>query len=159
MSDLPSLGSRGEGWVAIQFALLLLVFMVAPLVGPTWSGIAADLTWIVGVAAVVAGIVMLAAGAIALGGSLTPFPRPRDDAAFVQHGIYGAVRHPLYGGLVLLALGWSLVWASAAAVVVSLLLAGFLVLKSHREEAWLRERYPTYTAYAVRTRRLIPWLY
>lgn len=159
MTDLPSLGPRGEGWVVIQFALLLLVFIAALLVGPTWSGIIADLTWIIGVAAMVAGIAMLAAGAVALGGALTPFPRPRDDAAFVQRGIYGSVRHPLYGGLVLLALGWSLVWASAAAVLVSLLLAGFLVLKSRREEAWLRERFPTYTAYAVRTRRLIPWLY
>ena len=159
MTHLPSLGPRGEGWVVIQCLLLLLVFVTALLVGPSWRGIWAAPSWIVGVGLIVAGLGMLIAGAIALGRGLTPLPRPRDDAAFVQHGVYGLVRHPLYGGLVLASLGWSLVWASAAALVITLVLAVFLVLKSQREEVWLLDRFPTYTAYAVRTRRLIPWIY
>jgi protein-S-isoprenylcysteine O-methyltransferase Ste14 len=159
VTHLPSLGPRGEGWVAIQFVLLVLVFVVALLAGPSWRGIVADLTWIIGVGLIAAGLGMLIAGALALGRGLTPLPRPRDDATFVQHGIFGLVRHPLYGGLILVSLGWSLVWASAPATVVTLVLALFFGLKSRREEVWLRDRFPTYTAYALRTRRLIPWLY
>lgn len=159
MTRLPSLGPRGEGWVAVQFLLLLLVFVAGLLAGPSWQGIAADISWIIGVGLIVAGVGLLVGGASALGRGLTPLPRPRDDAAFVQHGIYGLVRHPLYGGLVLASLGWSLMWASAVALLLALVLGAFLVLKSHREESWLRDRFPTYTAYAARTRRFIPWLY
>ena len=32
MSRLPDLGPRGEGWVIIQFLLLLLVFVTVPVI-------------------------------------------------------------------------------------------------------------------------------
>jgi protein-S-isoprenylcysteine O-methyltransferase Ste14 len=42
---------------------------------------------------------------------------------------------------------------------VAVLLAGWLDLKSRREEAWLVERYPAYAEYRARTARFVAGLY
>ena len=69
------------------------------------------------------------------------------------------VRHPIYGGIVLAALGWGLVTASIAGARDGRRHPGASsTLKSRREEAWLVERFPDYPAYRARTRRLIPWI-
>ena len=98
-------------------------------------------------------------GLLDLRGALTPLPRPREGAELVEIGVYRLVRHPVYGGLVLAAVGWGLFTASVVALATAPLLLGFFRLKSGREEAWLRERYPAYEAYAARTKRMIPWVY
>jgi len=89
---------------------------------------------------------------------MTPLPRPRQDGALVETGVYALVRHPIYGGLILAALGWAMVRASIVAVILAAALAAFFRLKSSREERWLEMRYPDYAAYRARTRRFIPWI-
>jgi protein-S-isoprenylcysteine O-methyltransferase Ste14 len=90
--------------------------------------------------------------------ALTPLPYPRDGAELVETGVYARVRHPIYGGLIMAAVGWGLVAASPISIVLAGVLFGFFQLKSRREEIWLTERYPGYPAYRERTRRLIPWI-
>ena len=108
-----------------------------------------------GILLIVAGLAVVLVAALTLGRAFTPLPRPR-RGKLRQHGIYGVVRHPVYGGVVLLALGWSLAGAPLA-LVPTALLAGLFELKSLREEAWLVERYPEYAAYRERTpHRFIP---
>jgi hypothetical protein len=41
----------------------------------------------------------------------------------------------------------------------ALIQAVLLDIKARREERWLREKFPDYDEYAVKVRRLIPWLY
>ena len=66
----------------------------------------------------------------------------------------------MYGGGILFALGWSIVFASIAGLGVTLALAVFLDLKSRREEEWLTEHYDDYEAYRQRTpRRFLPFVY
>jgi protein-S-isoprenylcysteine O-methyltransferase Ste14 len=155
---LPPLGPRGEGWVALQFVLIALVVLVGML-GPRWPSPSTTPLVAVGVAVAAAGIVMVAAGIRHLGASLTPLPRPREDASLRQNGSYRFVRHPIYGGIVLAGLGWSLA-RSPLALGAWLLLAAFLELKSRREEAWLSQRYVNYAAYRARVRwRLVPWVH
>ena len=89
---------------------------------------------------------------------MTPLPRPRDGAELVVTGAYALVRHPVYGGLILVAFGWAIARASIAAVLLAAVLATFFRLKSAREERWLETRYPDYAAYRARTRRFIPWV-
>ena len=68
------------------------------------------------------------------------------------------MRHPIYGGVILLALGWSLA-SSPVGLIPTALLVALLELKSRREEAWLVERYPEYETYRARTpHRFLPWL-
>ncbi len=106
------------------------------------------------------GLALLVAGSIGLGSALTPFPRPRERASLMEGGVYARARHPIYGGAILLAAGWSLIFASVAGAIFTALLVVFFELKARREEAWLRERYPDYDDYARRTRRhFVPFLY
>ena len=159
MPELPSLGPRGEGWVVLQIVLLAVVIIAGLASDGAWTGPLASLTSPLGLALLLAGGLLAGRGILDLGRNLTPVPRPREDARLVDTGAYALVRHPLYGGLVLGALGWSLLVASPLSLLLVAVLAIVLDLKSRREEAWLRERYPGYLAYMARTRRLIPWLY
>lgn len=147
----PDLGTRGEGWVAMQAILLLGVAGVSFL-GSGWPGAWRSPLRVAGSAALVAGAGLVVIGARSLGTALTPLPRPRNAATLREGGIYRFVRHPIYGGLVVLVLGVSLL-SSPWALVPSALLALVLVGKSVREERWLVERYPGYTAYRERVRR------
>lgn len=158
MSDLPALGPRGEGWVAIQFLLLALVGL-AGLAGPVWDGAARTVTTVAGLFLLAAGGVLAVRGIVDLRAALTPLPHPRDDARLVDTGAYRLVRHPIYGGLVIGAAGYGLVMASPLALAGAVGLAVFFRLKSAREEAWLEARYAGYPAYRARTRRLIPWIW
>jgi protein-S-isoprenylcysteine O-methyltransferase Ste14 len=155
---MPSLGPRGEGWVAIQAILLLLVALAGWFGGPSWSGLARVAGALVGVALIVAGAVLAMRGTRDLQENLTPFPRPRDGATLVQAGVYARVRHPIYGGIVLASAGWALATASIPALVLAGVVWMYFTAKSMREEVWLVERFPDYGAYRARTRRLIPWV-
>jgi protein-S-isoprenylcysteine O-methyltransferase Ste14 len=152
---IPSLGRRGEGWVVLQFLLIGNVAFAAAVDRPWPDAVATPLWWI-GIASVGAGAVLFVRAVRDLGTSLTAFPKPHGTSTLRTGGIYASVRHPIYGGLVLLALGWSLMHAPMA-LAPTALLAVVLDLKSRREETFLEERYPDYAAYRKRVpRRLFP---
>jgi protein-S-isoprenylcysteine O-methyltransferase Ste14 len=156
--SLPALGPRGEGWFLIQVVLLGAIALAGTL-APSWSGLPRAVGVAVGAALIGGGGLLTVRGVLDLGGNLTPFPRPRKGARLVDTGAYRLVRHPIYGGLVLGALGWGLLTASVAALVGAAVLLAFFDLKSRREEAWLLEQLEGYDRYRSRTRRLLPWLY
>ena len=156
---LPALGRRGEGWVVGQLLLMAAVFLSA-LLGRSWSGGYAVAALAIGGVLFALGLGLLAWAGLRLGSSLTPFPAPRTDQTVKTAGPYALVRHPMYGGGILIALGWSIIFATVAGLVLTLVLALFLDLKARREEAWLSERLDGYTDYRRRTRRkLLPFLY
>jgi protein-S-isoprenylcysteine O-methyltransferase Ste14 len=157
MTRLPSLGPRGEGWVAIQ-GVLLVTTAAAGLLGPAWDGAARLLTSVVGAALIAAGLWLAVRGIRDFRDALTPLPYPRPGGQLVETGVYALVRHPIYGGLVIAGVGWGLLAASPVAIGAALVLLGFFELKSRREEAWLEVRFAGYAAYRARTRRLIPWV-
>ena len=166
MAHIPSLGPRGVGWVLLQGILLVLVGAAGlralagadGLLGASWSGPVRIVTSAVAVALMGAGVVQARRGMRDLGASLTPLPHPTDDAELVETGIYASVRHPIYGGLILLGVGWALLAASPLALGLALVLVPFFWLKSSVEERWLRERFPAYEDYRRRTRRFIAWI-
>lgn len=112
-----------------------------------------------GVLLALVGMAIAIAGLTALGRALTPFPRPRDDSTLRQDGIYGLMRHPIYGGIVLAGLGWALAWQSWAGVAAAAVLFAFFDRKSAYEERLLRQRFPHYGEYARRVRKLLPGIY
>ena len=158
MTSLPSLGPRGEGWVLLQGVMLVIVAAAGWSLGPDWSGALRYLGIFLGIMGLAGGILLVVRGMLDLGRAMTPLPRPRAGAGLVTTGVYEHARHPVYGGLILGSLGWSVLQASAIAVVATGVLAVLLYLKSAREEAWLSERYPDYPMYRRRTRRFIPWV-
>lgn len=155
---IPELGPRGEGWVALQF-LLFGAIAGCGFVGIYWPHSVEAFLGVLGLVVGVAGAIVLALGLFSLGSSLTPFPRPRVGASLRHGGPFKLVRHPIYGGVILVAFGWSVAEAPLG-LVPTVLLAGLFDLKARREEVWLGERYPEYADYAARTpRRFVPWLY
>jgi protein-S-isoprenylcysteine O-methyltransferase Ste14 len=158
-SRLPELGPRGEGWVAAQLALLLAIALSA-LVGLGWSGSLKPVAIVVGLVLMAAGGLLVVLGGVQLGSALTPFPLPRGGGELSAGGVYARARHPMYGGGILIALGWSIIFASVVGLVLTALLAVFFELKARREEAWLVGRYPEYEAYRRGTpRKLLPFVY
>jgi protein-S-isoprenylcysteine O-methyltransferase Ste14 len=126
--------------------------------GPRWPAGVRTFLLVAGLAAAAAGLGLLVAGGAFLGRSLSPFPRPLEGASLRQHGVYGIVRHPMYGGAIAMAFGWALA-TTPAAFGGAVVLGAYLELKSRREEVWLAERYPAYDAYRRRTRwRFLPGL-
>jgi protein-S-isoprenylcysteine O-methyltransferase Ste14 len=156
---LPELGARGQGWVAIQ-AVLVAAILLSALVRLGWSKPLAPVAYAVGGVLLALGVLLLVAGALRLGPALTPLPAPREGQGLTTTGIYGLARHPIYGGGILFALGWSIVFGSVAGLVLTAVLVVFVELKSRREELWLAERHPDYAEYRRRTpRRFIPFVY
>jgi protein-S-isoprenylcysteine O-methyltransferase Ste14 len=155
---VPNLGPRGEGWVALQ-AILFAAVIATGLAGPIWAGLARVVGAVIGIALIAGGVALIAGGVVALRRQLTAFPRPVDGGRLLEDGAFALVRHPMYGGGVLFAIGWGLLMASVPTLLIALLLGLFFDLKSRREEAWLGEVFATYAEYRRQTPRLIPWIY
>jgi len=154
-------GARGEWLVVAQLALMALVFFGPRTIGgqPARPFPLPQVCLPVGVVLMVGGSVLLGSGIACLGRALTPLPYPKDGAELVQTGAYGLVRHPMYGGGLLLGAGWALCiqgWLTLGYVAA---LFVFLDFKSRREERWLAEKFPAYAAYQRRVRKLIPFVY
>jgi protein-S-isoprenylcysteine O-methyltransferase Ste14 len=155
---LPELGPRGEGWLVLQL-LLGAAIIGCGFVGVYWPGSADSFLGILGLLIAVAGVLLVVLGVLSLGHSFTPLPRPRAHTHLRQSGIFRLVRHPVYGGAILIGLGWSLADAPLG-LIPTALLALLFDLKARREEAWLIERFPAYATYREGTpRRFVPWLY
>ena len=128
-------------------------------VGVYWPGSVESFVGVLGLLLAVVGVFLVVLGVLSLGRSFTPMPRPRARTRLRQDGIFRLVRHPVYGGTILLALGWSLADAPLG-LIPTALLAVLIGLKARREETWLSERFPEYALYRARTpRRFVPWLY
>jgi protein-S-isoprenylcysteine O-methyltransferase Ste14 len=150
---------RGGGWVLGQVLLVAAILLSAAL-GPGVPGSVAVVAYALGGVLIALGVLLVVAGATGLGSSLTPFPAPRAEGDLITTGIYRRVRHPMYGGGILFALGWSILTGSAAGLVLTAGLVLFFELKSRREERWLLHRYAGYAEYRRRTpRRFVPFAY
>jgi protein-S-isoprenylcysteine O-methyltransferase Ste14 len=145
--------------VAVQ-AVLLAAVLLSALVGGSWPGRLAPAAFAVGAVLTACGAALLVAGGIGLGAGLTPFPAPRAGGGLRTAGVYRLARQPMYGGGILLGLGWSTIFASLAGLVLTAVLAVFADAKSRREELWLERAFPGYADYRRRTRRrLVPFVW
>lgn len=152
--EFPGLGVRGRVLLGLQFALFVVFAVVAVLTGDLEPD-----PWrtTLGVAVAASGG-FLAVGAMwALGGHLSALPDPRPGAPLVQTGVFGMVRHPIYGGVLLGGLGASVTLAASWALVPLIVLAAVFHHKSGLEERALTLAHPEYTSYRVRVpRQFIP---
>jgi len=153
---LESFSGRGGAWVVAQLIVMTAWLVLTPkghkLTDSALGRFAAAVLLSGGA---VAGV----SGGLVLGKSLTPFPKPLAQAQLVRRGIYSIMRHPIYAGLIALSFGWANLWGSGRGVVLALIQAVLLDIKARREKRWLREKFPDYDEYAMKVRRLIPWIY
>jgi 2-amino-4-hydroxy-6-hydroxymethyldihydropteridine diphosphokinase len=147
--------ARGGWWVVGQ-GVVLAASLLALADDP-----GSPSAWMAWLGAVVAGAGALQAilGLRNLGTNLTPYPQPLETAHLVARGVYRLVRHPIYGGIVLMMVGAGLFRASIAALVIGAAGGVYFWLKARFEERMLCCHYPGYADYATQVpRRLIPWV-
>jgi protein-S-isoprenylcysteine O-methyltransferase Ste14 len=65
----------------------------------------------------------------------------------------------MYGGAILMALGWAFLVHGWLTISYALILLAFFDVKARREEQWLKEKFSGYVAYQKRVRKLIPFIY
>jgi protein-S-isoprenylcysteine O-methyltransferase Ste14 len=154
-------GPRGEWYVVVQFLLFgLLVFGPKTVAGfGRWSGTWASVSLVTGLLLGLVGGGFILLGLVYLGRNLTAVPHPKENASFVDSGVYAIVRHPIYCGIILAAFGYALAWASLLTLLYALILFAFFDVKTRREEKYLRLKFPAYAAYQQRVAKLIPILY
>jgi protein-S-isoprenylcysteine O-methyltransferase Ste14 len=87
----------------------------------------------------------------------TPGSR-KADSELVTRGPYGLVRHPIYGGILLMMIGTAIGMIATWWVIVAAASAYFFY-SARREERLMTERFPDlYPAYRARTRMLLPFI-
>ena len=156
---IPSLGPRGEGWVALQLALIVAIVVACWWTGGTWAGPLQSVLGLVSNVMLIGGLAVVVVGAFGLSNSFTVMPRPKEQGKLVTSGLYRFVRNPIYSGLILAMVGASLGAGSWLALALTTVLAVVLDLKTRREEVFLRDRFAGYAAYAARTKKFVPGLY
>ncbi|TAG72466.1 MAG: isoprenylcysteine carboxylmethyltransferase family protein [Oscillatoriales cyanobacterium] len=154
--------SRGEYLVFLQL-VLLAAFTILPVYQlPGFKSQSTQLiylTWFLASILSLIGLTFIIKGLIDLGKNLTPLPYPREDGELVQTGIYEIVRHPLYSGGIFAAFAWTIFQFSLSHLIATAILVIFFDIKSRREETWLSDKYPDYSEYRQRVKKLIPGIY
>ena len=86
--------------------------------------------------------------------------RVQENQRVIDTGLYGIVRHPMYGATVLLFLSMPLVLGSLYAFVIFLFYPFLIAKRIKHEEAFLEKELEGYTEYKQRVRyRLIPYIW
>jgi protein-S-isoprenylcysteine O-methyltransferase Ste14 len=152
-------GDRGEYWVIAQ-GVLLLIFALIPPITPSFIDLRLSIwvytSWILTAIFGILAIVFLGRSLSDLGQNLTPLPHPRDEGQLVITGVYGLVRHPMYSGVIYLALAYASWQVSWVHLVGSIVLFVFFDAKSRKEEVLLTEKFPDYASYSISVKKLIP---
>jgi protein-S-isoprenylcysteine O-methyltransferase Ste14 len=149
-------------WIFVPFLIVgFLLAWLPPYTDRNEIGtIDGDTTRYLGLALYIAGCILRLAPVFVLGRRFSGLVAIQEGHALKTDGLYRVIRHPSYLGLLILLLGWALVFRSAAGVLVSLLLIPPLVARMNSEEALLESEFgEPYAAYRRRTWRLLPFLY
>ena len=145
---------RGGWWVVAQAGLFGLILLVSrqnadPVVA----------LQIVGWGAVVAAVLLGGSGMWMIRRRITAMPAPLEGAVLMDGGPYSLVRHPIYGGVILIFVGLSIKGGNIYALLLSLLLIPFFYAKSRHEERLFEAQFPEYDEYRLRVRRrVLPWV-
>lgn len=146
--------------VMVGMILLPLVWLLTPLLAladwprPPWA-------FALGVAVALGGLWLLRRAHVDLGRNWSNTLQVREGHALVTQGVYRRVRHPMYGALLLHALGQALFLPNAIAGPAYLLAFATLVAgRMGPEERLMRETFGReWDEYAARTWRLLPGLW
>ena len=83
----------------------------------------------------------------------------KQDHELIESGPYALARHPIYTGLIVMALGTAIDYGRAVGFGVLVSLCGGLWWKARQEERIMSRHFPdTYAAYKTRVRAIIPFV-
>jgi protein-S-isoprenylcysteine O-methyltransferase Ste14 len=83
----------------------------------------------------------------------------KQDHELIESGPYALARHPIYTGLIVMALGTAINYGRAIGFALLLSLCGALWWKARQEERIMSEHFPdAYAGYKMRVRAIIPFV-
>ncbi|MGH7318327.1 MAG: methyltransferase family protein [Candidatus Rokuibacteriota bacterium] len=154
-----------------MFGVPLTIYVLAPVLGlPPWAfGMNESHLWAFaldrlgllplhrGVSAVMAvSLVLIASGMVLVAVGWATVYRGRE--ALVTGGIYRYLRHPQYLGLMLIVIGFNVMWPTLPTLVMAPILIVMYARLARREDAELATRFgEAFREYAARTPAFIPW--
>jgi protein-S-isoprenylcysteine O-methyltransferase Ste14 len=139
-----------DGWVIILLSLVRHPRVLTTL--PAQS--------LVGLALFVIGFTILLLGQITLGRFYSSTLVIRKDHELITHGVYRLVRHPMYLGVILAAIGLPVSASSLTGFLIMLALVPVFLIRIRMEERLLMEEFgDAYRAYQAATSKLIPFVY
>jgi len=163
-SSKPTTISATDGWSAAPYYANGLVFLVyVPMLALTSRSPSAPGA----LALAVGGVLLAAAGAfvghwarIALGTAWSHLPKATEEVGLVTAGPYRLVRHPIYLGIALVALGTAVTFGSGPATLTAIVaVIPALVWRAHAEEKLLQAVFGTrYLDYRSHTKMMIPYV-
>lgn len=108
---------------------------------------------------VLAGLAFTVWARIALGRNWSAEVTFKQDHELIESGPYALVRHPIYTGLILMALGTAINYGRAAGFALLLALCGGLWWKARQEEWIMSRHFPdAYADYKKRVRAIVPFV-
>ncbi len=152
-------GAKGEWYVLVQFILFAFIAFYSPDIGLNAWKQKLSFLYYPGLLITIFASIIVVLGLIHLGRNLSVFPHPKDDAQLVETGVYALIRHPIYGGLILLVTGYGLMTVNAILIIYGFLLFVFFEFKTKREEKYLKLKFHGYASYQARVKKLIPFIY
>jgi protein-S-isoprenylcysteine O-methyltransferase Ste14 len=135
--------------VTLQFSTMIAIFLHPSIGNVTYV----QLMNVHGPILLVGGAIIGLFGVVGLRHSLSIFPTPTKKAELVSSGIYKFVRHPMYTGLILIALSFTICRLSLLGIVLFIGLISILIIKSSYEENLLLKRFSGYETYRQKTGR------
>jgi protein-S-isoprenylcysteine O-methyltransferase Ste14 len=135
--------------VTIQFILLTIFYI------PIFPGVfpVPLIIKYAGVIVSILGFLVIVIAILQLNKNLTPFPTPKDNGVLINTGLYKYVRHPIYSGIFLAAIGIAFYTGSYWQLAISFFLLILFYYKSKYEESLLIHKYKDYENYRKVTRR------
>jgi protein-S-isoprenylcysteine O-methyltransferase Ste14 len=85
-------------------------------------------------------------------------PEPKPGAQFITSGAYAYVRHPMYLAVMLVTLGFCMLYNAPPKWLLLVLLALVLWLKAGMEEQFMFAAHEDYAEYRRRTKAIIPFI-
>lgn len=135
--------------VTIQFILLTIFYI--PFISNVFQ--TPPIIKYVGAIVSILGFLIIVIAILQLNKNLTPFPTPKENGVLINTGLYKYVRHPIYSGIFLAAIGIAFYTGSYWQLAISFILLILFYYKSKYEESLLIEKYQEYENYIKVTRR------
>jgi protein-S-isoprenylcysteine O-methyltransferase Ste14 len=108
----------------------------------------------------IVGVIVAVWARFTLGSNWSGSVQIKKDHQLITTGPYRFVRHPIYSGVLSLALAQVLSIANVASVMALIILTISFYIKLKLEEEYMLSQFPNeYPAYMKRTRRIIPLLF
>jgi protein-S-isoprenylcysteine O-methyltransferase Ste14 len=114
---------------------------------------------VVGDCLVLAGVAFTVWARVVLGRNWSAEVTFKQDHELIEAGPYALVRHPIYTGLIMMALGTAIAYGRAIGFVLFVALCGGLWWKARQEERIMSRHFPDeYAEYKARVRAIVPFV-